>query len=91
MSSNWLSLCEIQLYFSFTDQLPILQVRVQRQLQHQVLNTILCNTVCQRCAVGWWFSPGTLFATINITDVLDITTGKLLLKVVLNTQKQYKS
>ena len=44
-----------------------------------VLDTTLCNKVCQWLAAGQWFSPGTLVSSINKTDLQDIA------KVVLNT------
>ena len=47
-----------------------------------VLDTTLCDKVCQWLATGWWFSPGTLDSSINKTDHHDIT--EILLKVVLN-------
>ena len=50
--------------------------------QH-VLQTTICDKVCQRLATGLWFSPGTLVSTINKTDHHDIT--EILLKMVLNT------
>ena len=49
-----------------------------------VLDTTLCDKVCQWLATGWWFSPGTLDSSINKTDHHDIT--EILLKVVLNTK-----
>ena len=42
-----------------------------------VLDTTLCDKVCQ------WFSPGTLVSSTNKTDRHDIT--EILLKVALNT------
>ena len=37
-----------------------------------VLNTTLCDKVCQWLATGHWFSAGTLVSSINITDRHDI-------------------
>jgi hypothetical protein len=46
-----------------------------------VLDTTLCDKVCQWLATGRWFSPGILVSSINKTDRNDIT--EILLKVVL--------
>ena len=51
----------------------------------QVLNTTLCDKVCQCLVTGRWFSPGTPVSSTNRTDRHDIT--ELLLKVALNTIK----
>ena len=51
-----------------------------------VLDTTLCDQVCQWLATGQWFSPGTPFSTSNKTDRHDIT--EILLKVTLNTINQ---
>ena len=48
-----------------------------------VLETTLCDKVCQWFATGQWFSPGTPVSFTNKTDRHDIT--EILLKVVLNT------
>ena len=50
-----------------------------------VLDTTLCDKVCQWLATVWWFSPGTLVSSTNKTDCHDIT--EILLKVALNTIK----
>jgi hypothetical protein len=50
-----------------------------------VLDTTLCDQVCQWLATDRWFSPGTPVSSINKTDRHDIT--EILLKVVLNTIK----
>ena len=52
-------------------------------LRRGVLDTTLCDKLCQWLAAGLWFSPGTLVSSTNKTDRLDIT--EILLKVVLNT------
>jgi hypothetical protein len=44
-----------------------------------VLDTTLCNQVCQCLVVGWWFSPVTPVSSTNKTDCHDIT--NILLKV----------
>jgi len=48
-----------------------------------VLDTTLCDKVCQRLATSRWYSPGTPVSSTNKTDRHDIT--QLLLKVALNT------
>ena len=49
-----------------------------------VLDTTLCDRVCQWLATGWWFiSPCTPVSSTNKTDRNNIT--EILLKVVLNT------
>jgi hypothetical protein len=37
-----------------------------------VIDTTLCDKVCQWLPTGWWFSPGTLVSSINKTDCHDI-------------------
>jgi hypothetical protein len=51
-----------------------------------VLDTTLCDKVCQWLATGRWFSQGTSFSSTNKTDRHDIT--EILLKSVLNTINQ---
>ena len=46
----------------------------------EVLDTTLCDKVCQRLAAGWWFN---LISSTNKPDCHDIT--EILLKVVLNS------
>ena len=48
-----------------------------------VLDTTLCDKVCQWLAAGRWFSLGTPVSSTNKTDRNDIT--EILLKVALNT------
>ena len=48
-----------------------------------VLDTKLCDKVCQCLAEGRWFSPNTPVSSTNKTDRHDIT--KKLLKLALNT------
>ena len=48
-----------------------------------VLNTTLCDNVCQWFAAGGWFSPGTPVSSTNKNDCHDIT--KILLKLALYT------
>ena len=52
---------------------------VQIPLRRGVLDTTLCDKVCQWLAIGQWFSPGTLVSSTNKTDRHD-STG-ILLKV----------
>jgi hypothetical protein len=56
---------------------------VRIPLRQGVLDTTLCDQVCQWLAVGLWFSPGTLVSSTNKTDRHNIT--DILLKVALNT------
>jgi hypothetical protein len=44
-----------------------------------VLDTILCDKVCQLLPADLWFSPSTLVSSINKTDCHDI--AEILLKV----------
>ena len=53
------------------------------RLWRTVLDTTLCDQVCQWLATGRWFSLGTPVSSTNKTDYHD-TTEKLL-TVVLNT------
>ena len=48
-----------------------------------VLNTTLCDKVCQCLVTGRWFSPGSLVSSTDKIDLHNIT--DILLKVVLNT------
>ena len=48
-----------------------------------VLDTTLCDRVCQWLVIGCCISPGTLVSSINKTDRHDII--EIILKVVLNT------
>ena len=60
-----------------------LMLRVWIPLRWGVLDTTLCDKICQWLATYWWFSPGTLVYCTNKTDCHDIT--EILLKVLLNT------
>jgi hypothetical protein len=51
-------------------------------LRQDVLDTTLCDKVCQWLATGQWFSPDTVSST-NKTDSQDIT--EIFLKVAFNT------
>jgi len=59
---------------------------VRIPLRQGVLDTTLCDQVCQWLAAGQWFSPGTPVSSTNNTDHHDIT--EILLKVALNTINQ---
>jgi len=54
-------------------------------LRRGVLETTLCDKVCQLLATGWWFSPGIPVSSTNKTDHHDI--AQILLKVALSTIK----
>jgi hypothetical protein len=53
-----------------------------------VLDTTVCDKVCQWPVTGRWFSTGTPVSSTNKTDCNDIT--EILLKVTLNTISQTK-
>jgi hypothetical protein len=48
-----------------------------------ILDTTLCDKVCQWLATGRWFSPATPVSSINKSDLHDI--AEILLKLSLNT------
>jgi hypothetical protein len=48
-----------------------------------VLDTTLCDKVCQWLATGWWFSPGTPVSSTNKTERHNII--EILSKVALST------
>ena len=58
-----------------------LWVRIPRRWG--VLDTTLCDQVCQWLATGQWFSSGTPVSSTNKTDCQDIT--EIVMKVVSNT------
>ena len=61
-----------------------LWIRIPLIARCTVLNTTLCDQVCQWLATGqWFFSPGIPVSSTNKTDPYDIT--KILLKVALYT------
>ena len=55
----------------------------QIPLRQTVLDTTLCDKVCQWLVTDRWFSPGPLVSSTNKTDRHNIT--EILLKVALNT------
>jgi hypothetical protein len=52
--------------------LSLLKLWVRIPLRQHVLNTTLCDYVCQWLAADLWFSPGTLVTSTNKTDCHDI-------------------
>jgi len=58
-------------------------------IRQGVLDTTLCDKVCQWLATGRWFSLGTPVSSTNKTDHHDIT--EILLKVMLNIINQTKT
>ena len=66
-----------------------LKLWVRTQHMGDVLDTTLCDKVCQWLATGRWFSTGTLVSSTNKTDRHVIT--EILLKVALNTINQPNS
>ena len=63
--------------------LSALMLWVRIALRWGVIDTTLCDKVCQWLAAGWWFSLGTPVSSTNKTECHDIT--EILLKVALNT------
>ena len=63
-----------------------LTLRVRILLKRSVLDTILCDKVCQWLVASQWFSLGTPVSSTNKTDLHNIT--EILLKVALNTINQ---
>jgi len=63
--------------------LSSLKLWVRIPLKRGVLDTTLCDKVCQWLTTGRLFSPGTPVSSTNKTDSHDIT--EILLKVELNT------
>ena len=53
-----------------------------------VLDTTLCDNVCQWLATAWWFSLGTPVSSNKKIDHHNITDHEILLKVALNTTTQ---
>ena len=63
--------------------LSLLKLVVWIPLRRGVLDTTLCDKVCQWLVADRWFSPGTWVSSTNKADCHDIT--EILLKVALNT------
>jgi hypothetical protein len=53
---------------------------IRISLKQEVVDTTLCDKICQRLAAGLWFSP---VSTTNKTDRHNVT--EILLKVALKT------
>ena len=68
--------CAIGVYHHYSCELELRSWR-------GVLDTTLCDEVCQWLATYWWFSLGTPVTSTNKTDRHDIT--EILLKVALST------
>ena len=56
---------------------------VRIQLMRGILDTTLCDYVCQLFKAGLWFSPDTPVSSTSKTDRHNIT--EILLKLTLNT------
>ena len=56
---------------------------IRTPFRRGVLDTTVCEKVCQWLATAQWFSPGTPVSSTNKTDFHDIT--EILLKVALIT------
>ena len=63
-----------------------LWVQILLRLRSGVLDTILCDKVCQWLAAGQWYSLDVPVSSSNKTEHHDIT--EILLHVMLNTIKQ---
>jgi len=59
--------------YLYNQCLSPLMLWVRIQLRRGVLETTLCDQVCQWLAAGRWFSPGTPVSSTNKTDRHDIT------------------
>ena len=74
----------IFLFFKYSGIYYIsLTLWIRIPFSRDVLDTTLCDKVCQWLAAGRWFSRGTLISSTNKTDSHDII--EILLKVALNT------
>ena len=71
----------ITTYVSVSITTNVVQVRIP--LSPGVLDTTLCDKVCQWFATGRWFSLGTPVSPTNKNDRHDI--AEILLKVALNS------
>ena len=80
--SSWSWLHGSWIYNYLCNQcLSPLKLRVRTPLRRGILNTTLCDQVCQWLATGRQFSLGKLVSCTNKTDHHDIT--EILLKVAL--------
>ena len=73
-------------YSAVKTDLSPLTFWVRFPLRRGVLDTTLCDKVCQRLAAGRWFSAGIPVSSTNKTVRHDIT--EILLNVALNTINQ---
>ena len=76
---SWLRSYGIYLYSCLCNQC----VSPLRFCVRDVLDTTLCDKVCQCLVTGRWFSPSTLISSTNTTEHCDVTA--IVLKVALNT------
>ena len=74
------------LYLEHTHYISLLTLWVRTPLRWCVLDTTLCDKVCQWLATGQWFSQGTLVPSTNKSDCHD--TAEILLKAELSTINQ---
>ena len=82
--TSWLWSYDSWIYYYLCYQcLSPLKLWVQTPLSRGVLDTTLCDLVCQWLAAGRWFYPRPLVSSTNKTDHHDIT--EILLNVALNT------
>ena len=70
-------------YYVCNQCLSQLKLWVQIPLRWRVLDTALCDKVCQWLVAVRWFSPSTPVSSTNKTDRHDI--AEILLRVALNT------
>jgi hypothetical protein len=80
------------LYIYATNYIVIVQLYITTNVASSnpvVLDTTLCDKVCQWLVTDRWFSPGTPVSSTNKTDRHDIT--EISMKVVLNTINLIKS
>jgi len=78
-----MSILDDLIFLIFKFLLYYINMCVRIPLRRDVLDTTLCDKVCQRLAAGLWFSPGTSVSSTNKTNCHNIT--EILLKVTLNT------
>jgi hypothetical protein len=82
MSWSWSYCCWIYNYLC-NQCLSPLKLWVGISLRRGVLDTAICDKICQWLGAGWWFSPGTLVSSTNKSGHHD--TAEILLKVALNS------
>ena len=70
-------------YYVCNQWISQLKLWVQIPLRRGVLDTTLCDKVCQWLVTVRWFSPSTSVSSTNKTDRHDI--AEILLRVALNT------